>query len=49
MLVVPNRLLNQPLFLAKLAKEIYADANKQGLARLDFAAIHQFLQRSYST
>lgn len=33
----------QPLYLGNLAKELYADASKQGLGRLDFAAIHQFL------
>jgi len=34
----------QPLLLANLAKEIYANAVKQGYNRLDFAAIHKFLE-----
>ena len=34
---------NQPLYLANAAKELFAAANKEGLGRLDFAAIHQFL------
>ncbi|MCB9288932.1 MAG: NAD(P)-dependent oxidoreductase [Lewinellaceae bacterium] len=36
--------LNQPLYLANLAKELYAEANKKGMGRLDFAAIHKFLE-----
>lgn len=36
--------LNQPLYLANLAKELFAEANKKGLGRLDFAAIHKFLE-----
>ena len=35
--------LNQPLYLANLAKELFAEANKNGMGRLDFAAIHQYL------
>jgi 3-hydroxyisobutyrate dehydrogenase-like beta-hydroxyacid dehydrogenase len=35
--------LQQPLYLANLTKEIYAAANQSGLGRLDFAAIHKFL------
>lgn len=35
--------MNQPLYLANLAKELYASAKQQGMGRLDFAAIHQFL------
>ncbi|MEM9819726.1 MAG: NAD(P)-dependent oxidoreductase, partial [Bacteroidota bacterium] len=35
--------LGQPLFLANLAKELFAVAKKEGLGRLDFAAIHQSL------
>ncbi|KAA3613289.1 MAG: NAD(P)-dependent oxidoreductase [Calditrichaeota bacterium] len=35
----------QPLYLVNLAKELYADANKSGLSRLDFAAIYKFLER----
>ncbi|MGB3589682.1 MAG: NAD(P)-dependent oxidoreductase [Tunicatimonas sp.] len=33
----------QPLYLANLAKELYAHASQSGLGRADFAAIHQFL------
>lgn len=36
--------MNQPLYLGNLAKEIYAEANKKGLGRLDFAAIHKYLE-----
>ncbi len=35
--------LNQPLHMANLTKEIYAEANKQGLGRHDFAAIYRYL------
>jgi 3-hydroxyisobutyrate dehydrogenase-like beta-hydroxyacid dehydrogenase len=35
--------LNQPLYLANLTKEIFAEANHKGMGRLDFAAIHQYL------
>lgn len=35
----------QPLYLANLAKEIFAEANKEGMGRLDFAAIHRYLER----
>ena len=34
---------DQPLYLANLAKELFANAKKEGLGRLDFAAIHKFL------
>jgi len=34
----------QPLYLANVAKEVFADANRAGLGRLDFAAIHRFLE-----
>lgn len=37
---------NQPLFLANLTKEIFASAKKEGLGRLDFSAIHQFLEKN---
>jgi 3-hydroxyisobutyrate dehydrogenase-like beta-hydroxyacid dehydrogenase len=37
---------NQPLFLANLTKEIFARAKKEGLGRLDFSAIHQFLEKN---
>ncbi|MEL6134184.1 MAG: NAD-binding protein, partial [Bacteroidota bacterium] len=36
---------DQPLYLANLTKEIYAEAVQKGLGRLDFAAIHQYLER----
>ncbi|MEL6143462.1 MAG: NAD(P)-dependent oxidoreductase [Bacteroidota bacterium] len=34
----------QPLYLANLTKEIYAAAKDHGMGRLDFAAIHQYLE-----
>lgn len=37
--------LNQPLFLVNLAKEMFAEAKKGGMGRLDFAAIHHFLEQ----
>ena len=36
--------LNQPLYLANLSKEVYAEARRKGMGRLDFAAIHRFLE-----
>lgn len=36
--------VGQPLYLANLAKEVFAAAKAAGLGRLDFAAIHQFLE-----
>jgi 3-hydroxyisobutyrate dehydrogenase-like beta-hydroxyacid dehydrogenase len=36
--------LNQPLYLANLAKELFAEATKKGMGRMDFAAIHKFLE-----
>ncbi len=36
--------LNQPLYLTNLTKELYAAANNNGMGRLDFAAIHQYLE-----
>ncbi|MEM9919855.1 MAG: NAD(P)-dependent oxidoreductase [Bacteroidota bacterium] len=36
--------LQQPLYLANLSKELYANACKKGMGRLDFAAIHQYLE-----
>ena len=36
--------LNQPLYLANLTKELFAEANKKGMGRLDFAAIHKYLE-----
>lgn len=35
----------QPLYLANVAKELFAAASKQGLGRLDFAAIHRYLEQ----
>lgn len=35
---------NQPLYLANVAKELFAEATKSGLGRMDFAAIHQYLE-----
>jgi 3-hydroxyisobutyrate dehydrogenase-like beta-hydroxyacid dehydrogenase len=37
--------LNQPLYLANLAKELFADAKKSDMGRLDFAAIHRYLEK----
>lgn len=34
-----------PLYLANLTKELFAAASKQGMSRLDFAAIHRFLDK----
>lgn len=34
----------QPLFLASIAKKLYAKGVKQGLGRLDFSAIHKLLK-----
>ena len=36
--------LNQPLYLGNLAKELFASAKQEGMGRLDFAAIHKFLE-----
>lgn len=36
---------DQPLHLANAAKELYAAAKQRGMGRLDFAAIHQYLER----
>ena len=37
--------LRHPLYLANLTKELFADAVEQGMGRLDFAAIHQLLEK----
>lgn len=37
--------LQQPLYLANLTKELFAEANHKGMGRLDFAAIHDYLER----
>jgi len=36
---------NQPLYLANVTKELFAEATKSGMGRLDFAAIHRFLEQ----
>ena len=36
----------QPLYLANLAKELYASAKQEGLGRKDFSAIFSFLDRA---
>ena len=36
---------NQPLYLANVAKELFAEAHKSGLGRMDFAAIYQYLEK----
>ena len=35
---------NQPLYLANLTKELFAEANKNGMGRLDFSAIFKYLE-----
>ncbi|MEM6321743.1 MAG: NAD(P)-dependent oxidoreductase [Bacteroidota bacterium] len=35
----------QPLYLANVAKELFAEADKAGMGRLDFAAIHRYLEK----
>ncbi|MFK5879932.1 MAG: NAD(P)-dependent oxidoreductase [Flavobacteriaceae bacterium] len=37
---------NQPLYLANLTKELYAEANKSGMGRLDFSAIFKYLEKT---
>jgi len=37
--------LNQPLYLANVTKELFAEARRKGMGRLDFAAIHRFLEQ----
>jgi len=34
----------QPLYLANATKELYAAAKREGMGRLDFAAVHRFLE-----
>jgi len=36
--------VGQPLHLANVTKELFAEANKSGKGRLDFAAIHEYLE-----
>lgn len=38
--------VQQPLFLANLAKEVYAQANQQGMGRKDFSAIYAYLSEA---
>lgn len=37
--------VGQPLPVANLVKELYAGANKAGMGRLDFAAVHRFMEK----
>lgn len=37
---------NQPLYLANLTKELFAEANKNGMGRLDFSAIFKHLEKT---
>ncbi len=34
----------QPLYLSNLAKEIFTEANRNGMSRMDFSAIHKYLE-----
>ena len=36
----------QPLYLANMAKELFAKATNEGLGRLDFAAVHKVLEKA---
>jgi 3-hydroxyisobutyrate dehydrogenase-like beta-hydroxyacid dehydrogenase len=38
--------VNQPLFLANLAKELYAEAKNNGMERLDFSSIYKHLEKT---
>ena len=38
--------IEQPLFMANLAKELFNKANQEGYSRLDFSAIHRYLDHS---
>jgi 3-hydroxyisobutyrate dehydrogenase-like beta-hydroxyacid dehydrogenase len=38
--------VNQPLFLANLAKELYAEAKNNGMERLDFSSIYKHLENA---
>ena len=37
--------LDQPLYLASLAKTLYKEATDKGMGRLDFSAIHKYLNK----
>ena len=37
----------QPLYLANVTKELFAEATKSGMGRLDFAAIHRYLEKKH--
>lgn len=39
--------VDQPLPLANLTKELYAGAKRAGMGRLDFAAVHRYLEGQY--
>ena len=36
--------IGQPLYLANIAKEVFGAATQAGLGRLDFAAVHRYLE-----
>jgi 3-hydroxyisobutyrate dehydrogenase-like beta-hydroxyacid dehydrogenase len=36
--------VDQPLYMANVAKELFMNAKRKGLGRLDFAAIHRYLE-----
>jgi len=37
--------VGQPLYLANVTKELFAEAKAKGMSRLDFAAIHRYLEQ----
>jgi len=36
---------SQPLYLTNFTKDLFAEANKNGMRRLDFSAIHKYLEK----
>jgi len=36
--------LGQPMYMANQSKEVFMEANKQGMGRMDFSAIHKYLE-----
>ena len=38
--------INQPMYIANVAKEIYSSAKQQDMSRLDFSAIYRYLEHS---
>ena len=38
--------IEQPLYMANMAKELYNKANQEGHSRLDFSAIHRYLEHA---